>query len=305
MQDTSFRMEIFNNYENKIFWTISNFCNFRCPYCYIDKTQKPEYITEHHTPEHIANCFNKTGKTWLIMLAGGEPFIMPKFLPLMQELTKNHHIQISTNLCSDDVFKFPEYVTPEKVMVISASLHVPEREKVDPKFEKFIEKCLFLQDKGFRVVVNYVTWSPLLTRIEKDFKYLKSKGIKNMTAFTFLGEYDGKPYPESYTEDEIKLISKLSMYKREEDILRCSASYKGIKCEAGHRYFTTELDGTVYKCRSIPTAMGNILDGSFKPDTKNRKCTADTCIDTYMAEFILDHNKRGVFGFLKKKQVKI
>jgi MoaA/NifB/PqqE/SkfB family radical SAM enzyme len=294
-------MEIFHNYENKIFWTISNFCNFRCPYCYIDKTQTPEYITQNYTPEYIADCFNQTGKTWLIMLAGGEPFIMPQFLPLMKELTKNHHIQISTNLCSDEVFKFPEYVSPEKVMVISASLHVVEREKVDPKFEKFIEKCLFLQEKGFRVVVNYVAWPPLLTRIEKDFEYLKDKGIKNMTVFTFLGEYNGKSYPESYIENEIELISKLSTYKREIDILRCNTKYKGIRCEAGHKYFTAELDGTIYKCRSINIKHGNILDGSFKPDKKNRKCTAENCIDTYMAEFILDHKKGGVFSFLKKE----
>jgi MoaA/NifB/PqqE/SkfB family radical SAM enzyme len=297
MYDTNFEMEMFHNYENKIFWTISNFCNFKCPYCYIDKTQSPKYITQDYTPEYIADCFNKTGKTWLIMLAGGEPFIMPQFLHLMQELTKKHHIQISTNLCSDDVFKFPEYVSPERVMVINASLHVVEREKVDPKFNGFIEKCLFLQEKGFRVLVNYVAWPPLLTRIEKDFEYIKDKGIKNITAFTFLGDFERKSYPESYTEEQIRLISRLSMYKKEEDILRCKTNYKGIKCEAGHKYFTTELDGTVYKCRSIQSLMGNILDGTFITENKNKKCTADTCIDTYMAEFILDHSRCDLSSF--------
>jgi hypothetical protein len=40
MQDTKFTLDIFNNpeYDNKIFWTISDFCNFNCPCCYMDKS---------------------------------------------------------------------------------------------------------------------------------------------------------------------------------------------------------------------------------------------------------------------------
>ncbi len=307
MQDTKFTLDIFNNpeYDNKIFWTISDFCNFNCPYCYMDKSPPAQYITKTYSPEFIAECFNNTGLNWLIMLAGGEPFLMPKFLELSGELTRNHHLQISTNLTPDSVFKFPDYVSPEKVMVISASLHVPQREKVDPEFKKFIEKCLFLQQKGYRIVVNYVTWPPLLHRIEDDFNYLKSSGIQNMTAFTFLGNYNGKQYPEAYTEDQIQLISKLAMYRREEDILRCNAKYKGIPCEAGHKYFTTDIEGNIYKCRSDMVKHGNLFDGSFKPASKDRKCRADYCIDTYMAEYIHNPKEKKPFNwrsiFSKKK----
>jgi len=290
MQDTSFDMAMVKDYEYKIFWTISDLCNFHCSYCYRDKTAEQYYATKKYTVGYIADCFNKTGKSWLILLAGGEPFLMPRFLPLVKELTKQHHIQISSNLCSDDVFEFPDYAPPEKVMVIGASLHVEQREKVDPGFENFIEKYHFLEQKGYRVLVNYVAWPPLLNRIEKDFAYLKSRGVNNVTAFTFLGNWNGKYYPDSYTEEEIAMITRLSVFNGEEDILRRRTKYKGIPCEAGYKYFSMDIRGNITQCNSIKTGYGNLFDDSFKPDLTNKKCIAEECIDTYMGEFLL-HRK--------------
>lgn len=273
MQNKNFYLEVSRKYEYKMLWAISSHCNFNCVYCYNAKEILDNFITKIYTPKHIADSFNSTGKSWLIFFLGGEPFLMPDFLPLMRELTKKHHIQISTNLCSDDVYKFPDYVSPDRVMLLSASFHVMEREKVDPDFSKYIEKYLFLKKRGYNIIGNYVTYPPLFDRIEKDFKYLKQHGVEEIMPIPFRGEFEGKEYPYEYSDDEIELIAKLANIKKSEvKFPRPTITKKGVICEAGHKYFTMDNFGNVIQCYTRRNQHGNLFEGTFTPNRRNTKC---------------------------------
>jgi MoaA/NifB/PqqE/SkfB family radical SAM enzyme len=273
MQSKDFYLDVSRKYKYKMLWTISSHCNFNCVYCYNAKEILDNFITNIYAPEHIAESFDKTGKSWLIFFLGGEPFMMPQFLPLMKALTRNHHIQISTNLTSPDVYKFHDYVPPEKVMLLSASFHVMEREKVDPDFSKYIEKFLFLKKQGYNIIGNYVTYPPLFERIEEDFNYLHKHGVDKIMPIPFRGEYNGKEYPYDYADDQIELIAKLAdMPKNQVNFPR--PTRKRIICEAGHRYFTMDNFGNVVQCFTKKKSHGNLFEGTFWRNKSNTICKA-------------------------------
>lgn len=277
MQNKEFYIEVSEKYKNKLLWTISSHCNFNCIYCYNAKSIQDNFITKKYTPEYIADCFDKTEKSWLIFFLGGEPFLMPDFLPLVKSLTKNHDIQISTNLCSDDVYLFPNYVSPSKVMLISASFHVLEREKVDPDFSKFVEKYLFLKNNGYKIIANYVTWPPLFNRIQRDFDFLKSKGVDNIMPIPFRGEFNDKNYPYDYSESETEIIAKLAnLNKSYVNFSKEDKKVKKVSCEAGRNYFSMDNFGNVIQCFSVKKSHGNLFEGTFVMNSHNVKCVSNS-----------------------------
>jgi len=278
MKNFKFQSGIDKSYEYKMLWTPSDFCNYNCTYCYNPKSVDFPYATKKYTTEYIAECFNETGKTWLILFLGGEPFMIPDFLPLVKELTNKHDINISSNLCSDDVFKFPDFAPPEKVMVISAALHVEEREKDDPGFEKFIEKYFFLEQSGYRILVNYVTWPPFFNRIEKDFAYLRSRGIENLMPIIFRGMWNGKEYPLAYNDDELNILSKLVGNNNKVDFKPRTTIDNQMNCEAGYKYFYMDHYGNVSRCNMIQQEKhGNLFEGTFKPNPVKHEQMAEAC----------------------------
>lgn len=278
MRNFNFKNKINKEYEYKMLWTPSDFCNYKCVYCYNPASIDFPYATKKYTVEHIAESFNNTGKSWLILFLGGEPFMMPDFLHLSGELTKKHDIAINTNMCSDNVYKFPDFVKPEQVMFISCSLHVLEREKEDPGFEKFIEKYLFLEQKGYRVIVNYVTWPPLFERIEKDFDYLKSFGVVNTFPIIFRGMWNDKEYPFAYTQEELKLLAKLFGSENTIDFKPRKTINDKMTCEAGYKYFYMDHYGNVSRCNMIVNERhGNLFEGTFKQNPDKHEQMAAEC----------------------------
>jgi sulfatase maturation enzyme AslB (radical SAM superfamily) len=72
--------------KHKAYWKINNLCNFQCKYCfYEDHSEHP--LTNKHTQEEIVSAFDRTGETWTIEIDGGEPFLYPKFVDLIEKLT--------------------------------------------------------------------------------------------------------------------------------------------------------------------------------------------------------------------------
>jgi organic radical activating enzyme len=107
-------------------------------------------------------------------MTGGEPFLYPDFVGLCAALTRSHYISLNSNLPTSKFYQFAYTIDPKKVMVISAAAHISEREKSKNGVERFIEKVVYLQEKGFNVFVSYVTEPSLFPRIEKDFEQWNS-----------------------------------------------------------------------------------------------------------------------------------
>jgi MoaA/NifB/PqqE/SkfB family radical SAM enzyme len=280
-------------YEHRIVWNMNMQCNFSCPYCYfIDNLNSAQNDQAVFTPEKISESFNKTEKEWLILLSGGEPLIYPGFLKTAELLTKKHFIQLSTNLLSDNIFHFAENIPAERVMAVSASLHITEREKQKGGIDDFIKKCLKLQEKGFRIIVSYVTWPPLFERMEKDISFLQNAGIKQITALTYRGVFEKKHYPGSYQTFQLDLIKKYAIDDAEMLIATNKTGYRGFYCEAGYKYFSMDSDGNVFRCGTVKKKYGNLFNGTFSPGNSDKVCPAKLCIDCYLGIISVKEKKK-------------
>lgn len=278
-------------------------CNMACEYCYFFPVlnKKNNQNINYFSPEHIQQSFNNTGKAWLILLSGGEPLIYPEFIEIAERLTKKHTIQLSTNLLSGKIFEFAEKIKSEKVMAISASLHIQEREKHKNGVEDFIKKCLYLQKKGFAVLVNYVTWPSLFNRLEQDFEMLYKAGIKQATVLTYRGMYKNKFYPESYTDSQQQIILKYALDEAEMLISKCKTQFNGYLCEAGYKYFSMNESGDITRCGTIHKRYGNLFNGSFTPDISDKPCVAEECIDCYLGIISVKNKKADKTLYYKEK----
>lgn len=282
--------------ENVMIWNLNQACTFNCIYC------KPPLL-EHNdcgksSPVEIASLFENTNKKWFLILSGGEPFLYPNFLELTKELTKKQYLLINTNLTTKNVFDFADSINPEKIIGIHTAIHILEREKNKEGLKNYLEKILYLQNKGFNIFLSYVAYPSLLQRMEKDFDFFKSNGINRITSKYFFGEYQGKNYPAAYTEEEKNLIQKYLSEDVDLDTNLNYSSFLGQYCDAGRKYIFMDISGNLFRCTSlIKKSYGNFFENKMKMDLQAQICTAKKCICSF--EGILS-SKNIHAGFFEK-----
>lgn len=203
--------------------------------------------------------------------------LYPRFNELISLLQKNNSITISSNISNKNVVRFAQEVTPYNFYNICASYHPSELNNTGK--EKFIENYHLLREKGFPIVVTYVAYPPFLSRIDEEFEFLKSQGIKHVHAISYRGMYNGVLYPPNYTVEEKNIVKRLAMDEFEWYIAFDKMNFYGRACKAGQDYFYMEIDGEVYNCGTIRESRGNLFEGTFKPNDSPLICSSTNCSD--------------------------
>lgn len=271
-----------------IFWEIISYCNYNCFYCFNENTKEKQNKTDKQTSEQISslyhpkitneelvNIFNKTKKTWVINFSGGEPFLYQGFISLLSDLSEKHYFYINTNMSSDKIYELPHIKKPSNIVHILASYHILERERRGISVEDFIKKVLFLQENGIPVSVTYVAHPILLSRIQSDLDYLRKRGVINFMPQRFIGEYNGKIYPEAYSDMELKQLHALKdCYDIDIDPISFNYNTIGRKCLAGKKFFVMNEFGKLVRCSTINKNHGNLFEEKVKYSLFTKKCTA-------------------------------
>ena len=257
-------------------WHLTNRCNFFCEYCHpqIRRVLNKQNLNE---PEYslVVSRFNELAKTCYIHMSGGEPFLFPSFASLCEGLTAHHFISINTNL-SHDVSQFVTQIDPSRVLFITAAIHIAERERNGEFLETFITNARLLQDKGFKISTIYISYPPLISRMERDIAQIRSAGIHHVNAKVFKGSYLGKRYPDSYLEHERNVILKCAgTYQFNRPYLDGKMGFKGQVCNAGRSSFKIMVNGDVHRCATVQTKYGNLYDGTFVPAVESEPCSAN------------------------------
>ena len=304
MPGTGFHISMLKNYPYRMIWNMNKACNLRCEYCYFAgdennfKDNDPAFSSQE-----IADAFNKTGKKWLILMSGGEPFLYPDIYAVLKELGKNHSLQITTNLMECDPVLLKESLPPSSVMMISASLHITTK-RTEAKMKEFVDRYQALKSFGYPILVNYVSYPPLLERMEDDIEKLREMDVADITVLTYRGEVNEKPYPGSYTPGELQLISRYAIDESENLIASGKNNYYGQLCTAGQHYFSMDSRGNVFRCGSINRNYGNLFLSTFTPDLKPTPCIAQRCDDCYLGISSLTGEKASRIQMLFKRKIK-
>jgi len=301
--EKTFQMTL-SEHEFIMTWTLNKLCNYRCDYCFLTdeflSNEHPE--TGKYSHEYIADCFDRSAKNWLIILSGGEPFLYPDFVGLAETLTKNHHIVINSNLSMKSAFDFAERVNPEKVIFLNASMHMTELVKRKDGVGKYVEKFLYLQDKGFNIYLTYVAYPTLLNQIEKDVSFFKQQGIKKISVKYFHGMFDSKPYPLSYSMEEKEMISRNALNPVEADEYQEKPFFYGRQCAAGQKFFAMDMAGNLKRCTTLQKQYGNFFTGKFKFDKSLKPCPVPECLCAYEGFLLTNNKSSSAFSLWKEKQ---
>jgi len=226
---------------------------------------------------NLSEGLTTLGKDWIFLITGGEPFLEPNFIEICEEITKNHFLAINTNLSLNSTFEFGDRIDPKRTIFINAAVHITEREKIDRNLKSYIQKILYLQEKGFDIIAYYVAHPDILHRMKSDIDYLNSKGIKKVRIKIFRGVYQGKYYPASFTEEQGNFIRTFEADWPELALLDEIPSLKGKLCHAGRRFFLMYRNGDLKRCSGIFTKHGNLFENRADFDAVPKPCPSSNC----------------------------
>jgi MoaA/NifB/PqqE/SkfB family radical SAM enzyme len=262
-------------------WYINTACNYRCSYC------KPEQLTVRQAPaERWVEAWDDIHRRYgecHISFSGGEPFVYPGFMDILAGVTRHHTVEVITNL-SFDVRPLVETVDLRRLR-LGASFH-PECVGLD----EFLGRMKQLQPRDFEKWVTFVAYPPQLDRILEYQKRVQDAGIR-FSILPYNGEWQGRTYPQGYTEEEKKVILEacgddepnLRSFawgngKKEEGGEATAVSTKGRPCLMGHSYARIYPDGTAKRC-CAPGAqdLGNLIDGTFRLLEEPAACASERC----------------------------
>ncbi len=262
---------------NKVFfsWYINNECNYKCSFC-SPENYKTALVGVSKWVDIWDDIYRRY-KECHIHISGGEPFIYPDFMELIISLSKKHTLEFSTNL-SCNMQPFVDNISPKRAR-LGGSFH-PE----DGDFDDFLGKAALLKKSGFDVWVNYVAYPPHL----KDMARYKRAVEESLPGVLFAiqpfnGKYEGRDYPQGYTEEEKKLMnpSGSAEVNKEAFDWRTDGEKSAVKnksCRMGQMYARIYPDGSVSRCcGNGASKLGNLLDGTFKLYDKPMPCVCDSC----------------------------
>ncbi|MFC2061729.1 radical SAM protein [Elusimicrobiota bacterium] len=271
----------------KIFsWDISCNCNFNCHYCFISKEgagrQELKNLDGIITGwKYVYDCCGACK----IYITGGEPFIYPGFVDIVEGLAKFHIMHITTNL-SVPVDDFIERISPQKVE-FNCTFHPMY---ISP--DSFIKQTKKLKLAGFTCGVCYLA-HPLQMREMLNYKKIFRKNNIDMALNEFWGNYNGKNYPLEYTEEEKEYYNYVVSWKP--DTIEFQGARNGTGnieqlynlkppvtnsrlCKAGYNYAAIDAEGNVKRCGQDPSSvMGNIFEKNLVLLNEPEECSVEYC----------------------------
>jgi len=215
----------------------------------------------------LIKSLERTKKTFRIGFTGGEPFLIPNLVEACVELTKKHFISLNTNFITGRTAEFAGKISPQRVVKITASLHIKELERLG-LLDKYVSSYHLYLKKGFRIYAQEVAYPALLGEAEGYKKYFREKGVE-LKFYPFQGYYDGRLYPESYTPEELRIFSL-------ERSCLDSFNSKGKICNTGFNAGVVSPVGDIRLCYQRNRGIGNIY-GKIRFEDKLTTCPFSFC----------------------------
>jgi hypothetical protein len=172
----------------------------------------------------------------------------------------NWEMRVISNISPSLTRLLNSRVAKEGRLNINASFHPTETKR-----DRFLRKLLQCREHGIEVPVVYTLWPPLFDRFEDDFQVFSKHGFL-VHVRRFIGLYEGKKYPEDYTEKERKFLAK---YCDDATIkyMLSNEPTDGKLTWTGVDFMILDNDGNVGYCDDYRTKrynFGNIFKGNVR-----------------------------------------
>ena len=287
-------------YDVWLHWSVSDKCIMNCEYCSSGKGITRGKLCIIDIPKLI-KTLEKTNKIFRIGFSGGgEPFMVPNLVEACIELTKKHYLSFNTNLAEKGVKELIEKTDPRKILYIVASCHIKALERRN-LLDTYINNFLLAKEKGINISAVEVAYPPLLSELEKYKRLFSEKGLE-LIFNEFSGQYNGKIYPKSYTDEELEGFgfTKQSVNTHYPD------SRREIRlCNAGYNVAYVSSNGDITPCEPINKVIGNIYRRiEFQKDLMICPFKSCTC-PLYLYDVKLFHKaKKENKWFIMRKKIK-
>ena len=238
-------------------WFLTWKCNNRCPYCWEAQRQaRGEFTPGDFLPSDTwTGAWNRLVPD-VLDITGGEPWLQPGFIEMLDGLDDRIQIAITTN-ATKDLTEFVQRIRPEKICSMTLSLHPTQR----MSRETFIGKCQLLKGRGFPITVNFVAWPEQMWLIPMYKEIFEKLGIRfhvDPYAATPYGLFEFSEHEKDFlrqyvTGDRSYWFGEVEKY--------------AVLCSGGYDHLNVQPNGDAFRCIRDKILnrdkVGNILDSDF------------------------------------------
>lgn len=258
-------------------WIVSESCPMGCEYCSSKFPHRESLPAPTIDIQRALRTLERTGRRFKLQLTGGgEPFLCPTLIDLIEELTQTHQVEVNTNFVNMKMTKLIPRCKKENLSFI-ASCHIKVMEKKG-LLDRYMINYHACRDAGISVCCRAVAFPGLIPELPFWKSYFERRGIP-LEFNPYVGEYEGKRYPDSYEATELTLFGLPP--RRSFEPLEHHESRR--LCNAGFNTARISLNGDVYPCAYMNEEgdhLGNIYERiEFNPHIMD--CSVKDCACPY------------------------
>ncbi|MGA0608256.1 hypothetical protein ACO2Q0_19865 [Phenylobacterium sp. VNQ135] len=233
---------------NVRFFTDYPVCNYKCPYCVAGHAppegRGPSPWNEERYLQIVDNLCKLPFPINIRIGVGGEFFISKVLVEGARRLGASDNVRV-LNLITNLSFHPKQYArilagVPKEKVALVASYHPTEIKNEDAWIAAAQELGTY-----YDLTTMSVAYPPSLHKLPEVKAKFEAAGVDHFVQ-PFIGEYDGKTYPQAYTEEERAIIRQV-IYSRHDWEFLLNLKRPGL-CNAGFKYLFVDPEGVVYPC---------------------------------------------------------
>jgi acyl-CoA thioesterase-1 len=273
------------------------FCNYSCAYCYVPSQANTGQHWRGTVEKWHDGFLSAFGRERLVFyLSFGEPMAGRNFYEVLDMIASEPHWSghMTSNLSLPLGRLLQTRLVREGRFHVNASYHPSQTTVTD-----FLKKLLELRAAGIEPPVVYVMWPPQAGEpFDEALRVLGAHGFL-IHVRRFRGMWEGKRYPQAYTEEERRRVARYAddatikyMLNDFEDgrwSLHSKPSY------AGMYYAMVDNEGDVWVCPDYhgEEPLGNVLKGTLRLPWEPQPFagTRDGTVDGIMSLLELDYEE--------------
>ena len=260
-------------YDAWLHWYVTMRCFLDCEYCGTNNSGirfkgdvAPIQI------DRLMQALEATGLVFRISFTGGgEPFMVPNLREACQALVGKHFISFNSNLVHKSVGPFFSVMAPDRILQVHASCHIKALERAG-LLDLFADNYRLCQQRGIPIHAEEVGHPSLIPEADNYRELFRAKGVA-LHFGAYAGPYQGKNYPDAYTDGELKVLGLEKTARTAHETHRGSRVFM---CNAGYNVAIVQPNGDIFPCDHIRKRMGNIYEKiEFAP--RMRACPVAWC----------------------------